>query len=307
MNYNTHIIDGTQAIKQPGIREILDKMIVFPTVQRTGLKRLPFPNEHSALIGYAVEILLDFHLNQDLDLGETAHKYYRPFERFVERCEKTYGCSSEKLLLFEHYNVYSWNAHPNKKLAQNISDGTNVLLLSDVRQSYVEALLTIGNSFIAPLKSKEFYLAILTVAHIYPTLRRWRIGIKRLYWDRNEILEPLMLAHDRIEMLFKGQQKTLTGQVNLREGKLRCRPDFILDRTLLEIKCTREYLTKEHIRQVALYYLVTRMQRGVSNFKIDTIQIFYGLHGELISWPAEELLPRAKVNYWLKKLKAELE
>lgn len=145
------------------------------------------------------------------------------------------------------------------------------------------------------------------MAHVFPALSGWMIGTKNLERSDLQLIDELSAVHLNIRSHFSKTHNKMLSQVQLYSTHITCRPDFVLDNILLEVKCTGEYLAKEHVRRVVFYFLITLLQGKRRQHKIDHIQKYYVYRYRLPSWPVEKLLQTNKVEYRMKKLQAAIE
>jgi len=284
------ISDAVKIIKSPLVRESLDRLINFPPSDKTKIKLIAPKKDESTLFAYSIEILIDFYFNRYSDLDQIFAKYAKPLDNFIKACEKQSEASRNDLFVFDNQNRFGYNTTPDYEHAESFSPELNVVSLSELEGKYISALNAIIGNINLKRPSIELYSAIIVIAKIHPTLRRCFISIKQFHQENADLINKIKLVHENLSDIFSNQYGSILQEPHLQFKHISCRPDFIAENSLIEIKCTSALLSKEHIRQVVFYYLASIFQEQSQNFNITRIQIYYPLYNFNFSIEIDQLI-----------------
>ncbi|MFM1999317.1 MAG: hypothetical protein RL204_1264 [Bacteroidota bacterium] len=269
------LLEANKIIKISNVRVLLDELINFPSIDRKRITPLEIDSEESSLFGYAFEVLFDFYMQRNESFEVISSRYSKPLNRFVSQCEKKQGTKKEELFLFYNQNVFVWNATNNRELAIEYSNGYKTLRLADVQNKYIESLEIISNNIGLPEPSDELYDALSEVAKVYPSLKKFTISIRHLGQPNDSLRLGLRIAFLELKQKFPKSPRLVIREPRINFCNIYCRPDFIIDNALVEIKCTKELLVKEHVRQIVFYYIALTRQKVIKASKITKILIYY--------------------------------
>lgn len=301
------LLEANKIIKDPEVRVLLDGVINFPRIDRKRISPLEIDSEESSLFGYAFEVLFDFYMQRNENSELITSRYSKPLNRFVSQCEKKECANKEELYLFYNRNIYVWNATNNRELAIEYSNGYKTLRLADVQNKYIESLEIISNNIGLPEPSVELYDALSEVAKVYPSLKRFTISIRHLGQPNDSLRLGLRIAFLELKQKFPKTPRLVIREPRINFCNVYCRPDFIIDNALVEIKCTKELLVKEHVRQIVFYYIALTRQKVIKASKITKILIYYPRHNFVYEEEISNLINLENLKASIEELEGVLE
>lgn len=288
-------------ISKPEIKKILDEFIIYPKIEDKPNLIIDKNSEYDkTLLGNAVEILFELLLDNSSDSfihPLKSYEYYlltilleckiEGYRDIDEYCIMPYTGALRKYGIMPSY--FSKNNKVEvvkvKKLVDDFYNAINVLSDKNCFQNNIDSAL----------------FSILLISNILPLCKRF----KMLYSNYSDISQNTVTCLKKIFEHFPIEKidfrKKIISEPPINICGTSGRPDFLIGETLLEIKTTQTYLTKDHLRQSALYYL------GLLNSKYNNIQIvdvalYYSLYGKMISFNKNELFNLKKTKSTLKRL-----
>lgn len=296
------ISDAVKIIKTPLVRNLLDEVIDFPSLENAKVKLIEIDRDQSALFAFTVEILLDFYFKRHFLLDDHFVHYIQPLNAFVAKCERDHKVGKGQLFVIDNMNRYAFNASPDYQFAVSFSQDLEVVRLSELERQYLSALETIVEGINYDRLSNACCESIILVAKVQPTLRKSFISLKQYNRRSDNLIEMVRLAHENVTQIFPERFIHLIHEPKVRFKHISCRPDFIADDRLIEIKCTADLLAKDHLRQVVFYYLACEFQKQKENYSIKHFQVYYPLYNLNYQAPVEELLKLDRLESTLKAL-----
>ena len=302
-----YLLEASKIIKDPNVRKIMDQFIKFPTLDRRLYKQTNVDPEMSSLLGYAIEILFDFYIQRNANIILVASRYATQMDEFVEQCEKKQEEKKQSLFLIDSRGRFAWNVTKDRSLAIEYANGYKIMRLSQVQKKYLDSLKIIKKNISLSEPNDEIFDAVCEIAKIYPSLKRFTISPKYLGQSNKALVHEIKNSFYTFLKHFSETPSFAIKEPKVKFHNVHCRPDYIIDDALVEIKCTKELLDKEHIRQVVFYYTALTRQRIIPIKQIARILIFYPRFDYVFEIKIQELISPPEFKSGIKELKAVLE
>lgn len=302
-----YLLEANKIIKDPDVRKTMDLYITFPKIDRKSYKPTHIDTEISSLFGYAIEILFDFYIQRKGNIDIVAVKYVKKMDDFIDTCEKKEEEKKQSLFLFDNRGHLLWNVTKDRSMAVEYSNGSKIMSLSQVHKKYLDSLEIIKENINLSNPDEEIFDAVCEVAKIYPSLKRFTISPKYLYQSNQALVPEIKNSFYTFLKHFPKAPNVVLREPKVKFCDVRCRPDFIIDDALVEIKCTKELLDREHIRQVVFYYTALMQQRAIPSKQISKIIIFYPRYDHFFELNISELINLKEFKPAIKELKVILE
>lgn len=291
----------TYAIDNPSVRDVLDKYIRWDKLVSVRPKLLfNIDTEKSVIFGCAAEILVSFLVSSNTEIGFQTDRYEECLEVYLSKVPTEFNQNYKKLYVYNYRFRNPHNYIEGRSTAKNISEDEPVCLQSIVNE-YRDAIRDIkGNSNeLFNRDKRKTLLAILTISKYYAGMKTPNRNINPKCYSVNleQLLIPLESIIETFSMEPMKGQELFVSEPHFSHMGISGYGDFIIDKTLIEVKSTRSYVRKADIRQVALYYLLNKATPDPKKcYKIENITIYYPLFQSCINLPISIIFNTIKTS-----------
>lgn len=300
------VIYTSDLLSKSEIKKELDTFIKFPLV--IDKPRLIFDKKlvyNKTSLGFATEILFE------LFFSNTKTSFLSPLKEYEMHLMKTlHECKKDGYVNID--NHYVCPKRSNILILYNITNSLNdarlikvenPIKLRDLINDYYNALETLKAKDCFENNIEQSMFSILILANIIPLCKRFHIFNDNYKNIDENTLELLKKIYQNLPKNLIATKNDIISEQAIRICGTSGRPDFVIGNTLLEIKTTQTYLTKDDIRQIALYYLALESENSQNSNKcIEELVIYYSLYGKAVRFKPEELFNLDRKAAIIKKL-----
>lgn len=288
-------------ISRPEVKKILDEFIIYPSTKDKPSLIIDKNSEYDkTLLGNAVEVLFE------LLIDSSWNSFLNPLKSYehcllttLSECKKYGYRNIDEYYILPYTGVLRKYGIVPKYLFQNEEKG--LVKVKNLIDDFYKAIDVLSDKKCFEKNIDNSMKSILIISNILPLCKRFMMFYSNYSNINPNTVTYLKRIYEHFPLETVNLNKRIISEPPISIGGTSGRPDFVVGETLLEIKTTQTYLSKDHLRQTALYYLGLS-EAKYNRIEIEDIALYYSLYGKTVKFNKSEIFNLKKAKNTFKKI-----